>query len=62
MAGPLEEALEKLKQAKGPFFLARLALRVSFDPADPRVADQQKAVEELQRACSEMDVDLSALE
>lgn len=61
MESRLSQTLKKIRDTKGPFFLARLALRVTFDPTDPTGVDEEKGMKELAEACKELGLDLTTL-
>jgi hypothetical protein len=46
----IQQLVSKAKAQKGPFFVARLALRVSYDIASPSVPDTDQHLNELKAA------------
>lgn len=47
----LQSMLEKIRSAKGPFFVARLGLRVKFSLSNPELPDSPEIESALRDAC-----------
>jgi hypothetical protein len=49
--------LDRIREAKGPFFVARLSLRVKAPITKPDAPDDERHNDELVRACRELGYD-----
>lgn len=59
MAERLDHLVERVRAAKGPFFVARVALRLSFPLGKGEALDTPEREEELMRACRELGFELT---
>lgn len=60
MGSRLDALIDRIRDAKGPFFVARIHLRVKF-PLDGEVADTFEYEDEVIRACKSLGFDASGL-
>lgn len=60
MGTRLEALIDRIREAKGPFFVARVHLRVSF-PLDREAEDSFEFEDEVLRACKSLGFDASEL-
>lgn len=61
MGARLTALVDRIREAKGPFFVARLNLRVSFPLARPDLPDSSEYEEEILDVCRSLGFDASAL-
>lgn len=61
MGKHIDTLVDRIRAARGPFFVARLGLRLSFPLAGRNVPDTAENIRAILQACSELGFDASNL-
>jgi len=59
MGRKLDQLVSFIRQEKGPFFMARLCLRLDFDLNPGAAADSEQREEQLMEACKGLGYDIN---
>jgi hypothetical protein len=62
MGARIKQLVSLIREAKGSFFLSRVAMRLRFDPAKLTVPDSDDKIAELEAACRELGFEIPPAE